>query len=1528
MDIAIVGMAGRFPRARTLEQFWQNLRDGVEAITVFSREELEAAGVDPALLADPRYVPAKGVLEDAELFDAAFFGLSPREAEVLDPQHRLFLECAWEALEHAGYDPDRCAGAIGVFASASMNTYLLHNLLANPRVVEAVGAYQTMLGNDKDFLPTRVSYKLNLRGPSVAVQTACSSSLVAVQLACQSLLGHQCDLALAGGVSVRSPRRAGYLYQEGMILSPDGHCRAFDARAQGTLVGEGVGLVVLKRLEDALADGDVIHAVIKGAAVNNDGRLKAGYTAPSGEGQAEVIALAQAMAGVDPATIAYVEAHGTGTPLGDPIEIAALTQAFRAGTDRRRFCAIGSVKTNIGHLDAAAGIAGLLKTVLALQHRALPPSLHFERPNPAIDFDATPFYVNRTLAPWPSDGAPRRAGVSSFGIGGTNAHVVLEEAPARPPSGPSGPWQLLVLSARTPSALETLTDRLAEHLRGHPDLALADVAWTLACGRRPFPHRRAVVCRDLDDAAEALEARDPRRVLGGVAPDRARPVVFMFSGQGTQYVGMGAELARHAPVFREAVDRCAALLRPHLGFDLREALYPDAGRTPATAHRLAQTAVAQPALFVVEWALAEWWRALGIEPEAMIGHSVGELVAACLAGTLTLEDALALVAARGRLMQARPPGVMLAVPLAEDALRPLLGPDLALAAVNAPALTVAAGPEAAVAELEQRLKAQGITGHRLHTSHAFHSAMMDPVAASFADEVRRVRLAPPRRPWVSNVTGTWITREEATDPTYWARHLRQTVRFGDGVRTLLEDPERVFLEVGPGPTLGRLVRQQLGRGADRPILASLPHAEDPRSDLAVALEALGRLWLAGAPVEWPGLWAGERRHRVVLPTYPFERQRYWVDPARPAAPREATSARLERRPDVADWTYVPSWRRTAPPAPDPRSTEDALWLLFVDEAGLGARLARGLDARGARVVEVRAADGFARVGERRWALDPGDRDHYDALLAEVIAAEGLPARVVHLWAVDAPDGADRLAAVERALARGFWSLLWLAQALAVHGGTTPLGLDVVSRGMQEVAGEPLRHPEHATLLGPCRVIPREHPSIRCRSIDLDAHAEGLEALGQALLAELTGADWDAVVAYRGGHRWVQGFEPVRLGPVAGRPALLRERGVYLITGGLGGIGLVLAEELARAARARLVLTGRRGLPDRAQWPAWLAAHDAQDRVSRGIRAVQALEALGAEVLVLEADVTDAAAMRAVVARALERFGALHGVIHAAGVPGGGIIALKTREAAAAVLAPKVTGTLVLEAALREVALDVLVLCSSIAAVAPPGGQVDYSAGNAFLDAYARARQGTARVVSVGWDTWQEVGMAVETAVPAALRAAREEALRQGIRPREGAELFRRLLARPMPHVVVSTRDLGARLGPPAVAPGPGAGRAGAVEPAPLATAPAVGLRADGDDGGAAPETAVQRAIAEIWQEVLGVERVGLADNFFDLGGHSLLATQVIARIEARLGVRLNRMDFMFQTLGQLAAACEERLTAAAPAVQARGRHDPAQGGRG
>jgi acyl transferase domain-containing protein/thioesterase domain-containing protein/aryl carrier-like protein len=1345
-SIAVVGMAGRFPGAPNVATFWQNVREGRESIRVFTDEELLAAGERPELLRDPAYVRSCGYLDNIDKFDAAFFGISPRDAAVFDPQHRLFLECASEAFEDAGYVGSKIEGPVAVFAASGASDYFTYNLVTNEEVLRSIGAWLLRhTGNDPNFLATRVSYELDLVGPSMNVQTACSSSLVAVHLACQSLLNGECDVALAGASTVY-PEQRGYLYRPGEILSPDGHCRAFDAQAGGTVMASAVGCVVLKRLSDAVKDGDCIHAVIRGSAINNDGSDKVGYLAPSVGGQARVISEALDLAGVVPEDVSYIEAHGTGTLIGDPIEIAALVQAFGPEV-RRQSCAIGSVKSNIGHAGEAAGICSLIKTVCALKHRELPATLHYETPNPQADLSNSPFFVNANLRPWSvAPGKTRIAGVTSLGAGGTNAHLILEEAPSRSVQTPreSGP-QLLLLSSRNNEALEVATRNLADHLRAHPKQPLGEVAFTLMSGREAFEVRRALVTSDAASAADLLEGGDPHRLLTGKAAREPTSTVFLFPGGGTQYAGMGAELYEKEPIYRAALDACLAVVKPQLKVGLHGLMFPPPDEAAKANKLLEAPSLALPALFAVEYALAMLLQSWGLEPDALIGHSAGEYAAACISGVLTMPDAISLVALRGRLFETLPRGAMLSVALPEEQVRPRLGKDLSLAAVNGPSLCVASGPADAIARLEAELTTDEIECSRVRIDVAAHSSMLEPILSEFERFCRTITFQKPRIPFVSNLSGTWITDQEAIDPAYWVRHLRNTVRFDQGARTLMAGGSRALLEVGPGRTLASLCRQQSGKAAV--VTTSLRHPSEATSDVAFLKEAVGRLWLAGIEIDPTRFCSPDSQRRVSLPTYPFERQRYWIDKGVQAAP----SSSLTRRPDLGQWFSAPSFLRSAPSESLPDEELRRPWLVLTDNSPLARCIVERLRRFGAPVSTVAAAAHFAERGELSFTIDPTRAADYSKLMEVLRRQNAVPAHVVHLWALaprpqrifNTSREAD-LAAWERGAVHNFYSLLFLSQALAFE--VEQVRLTAIGSAIEALPGEREVHPEKATLMGVCRVLPREMPGTSCSVLDVVVPRTGSNAeklLADRLLGELCGRKRDSLVILREGARWVQRFDPLALAPAPEARNWLRPGGVYLVTGGLGGIGLELMQHLARHGKARLVSVGRSSMPDEADWDRWLQGHGDEDGTSRRILKVRELRALGAEVMLASADITDREAMADVVREATRRFGRINGIFHCAGVLNDQLIALRAPETQSAVLSVKAKGALVLHSLFDDGDLDFLVNFSSVSSILGLPGQVDYTAANAFLDALAKAltaRGSRTRTVSINWNAWKEVGM--------------------------------------------------------------------------------------------------------------------------------------------------------------------------------------------
>lgn len=1533
--VAIVGMACRFPaRANTPEAFWHLLKSGKDAVTEIPVERWDPdAFYDPAPGAPGKMYTRYGCfLSEIDQFDAHFFGLSPREAQRMDPQQRLLVEVAWEALENAGLAVSELAGSqTGVFIGMMSNQEYAQLQSKQDDETYVDDPYYG-IGSAASIAAGRLSYIGDFRGPTLTVDTACSSSLVATHLACQSLRNRECNLALVGGVNA-------ILLPENMVnackmsmLAPDGRCKTFDAAADGFVLGEGCGMVVLKRLADAIADQDTVLAIIRGSAVNQDGRSN-GITAPSKLAQEAVIRKALLNAGVDALRLGYVEAHGSGTALGDPIEIEALSAALGEGRSQEQPLLVGSVKTNIGHLAGAAGIAGLIKAVLTLQHGEIPAHLHVTNLNPHVTWQEHPISIPMQTTPWHSPYQTRVAGISSFGWSGTNAHVILEESSIGEISEETRPWQLLLLSAKTGTALEQATDNLIAYAQNHPASSLVDIAYTLQYGRNRFEHRRTLLCRDREDAIATLTRRDPQRLsTSSEAADR-RSVAFLFPGLGEQYIGMARELYQVEPAFRETVDYCCAFVKNQLRVDLDEALYQKQqgngklsyngnghtngnGKHEGAGHsvldlpalhghggrkgngqnghgvqtafdRLKQTAMAQPIVFIIEYALAQVLLQWGLRPAAMLGYSLGEYVAACLAGVLSLEDALTLVTRRAQLIQEQPAGAMVAVMLSEAAIQPYLSEQVSLAAINSPQTCVLAGPSSEIERLEALWSEQDIASRRVETTHAFHSTMLDQARKKLTMLAQTLTLNPPAIAYLSNVTGTWITAEQATDPAYWARHMCQTVRFADGAERLLQDTEHVLLEVGLGQSLGSFVKQHPACTRERMqrVLSTLPSLHEKQSDYAFLLATLGKLWQIGVSIDWKGFSVHERRRRVALPTYPFERQSYWFerekrDYAIPGSLTRQHDDGLERKSDVADWFYLPLWKQavaqpTQPLVPDQKQC----WMLFVDECGIGARLAEELVRYGQDVVTVTPGSFFTVHGEHAFSLRPDVRADYHVLLKYLREQERQPERVVHLWMVTPDDIAE-----EHVLQRGFYSLLALVQALS-DLGPERCEISVISNDLHDVIGNERPCPEKAPIIGPCTVIPQEYPRITCRNIDIhlpDAQEQREGGRTRQLLETLLAQSGETMTALRGNWRWVQTFEPLRLQERAFQTACLRQDGVYLITGGLGGIGLTTAEYLARTVNAKLVLVGRSGLPPRAEWTRILEQQDTAPGVRRRIRKILDLEEQGAAVLVMQADVASEAQMQVVIQQAIAAFGALHGVFHAAGVPGMGLIQLKTPEQAAQVLLPKVQGTRVLGRVLHGLPLDFLVLFSSITSITGSPGQVDYCAANAFLDAYARRhRNEHGMTVAIDWSEWQwnvwEAGMDGYGDMGSFLKENRQ---RFGLTFEEGMEALKRALTGQKAQIIVSTQNF-----TNVVALSKSFTVAALLqEQRQEQQKKAVHLRPALQTSYVAPRNELERKIAALWGQLLGIEQVGINDNFFDLGGNSLLGVELINHTKKALNV--------------------------------------------
>lgn len=1528
LEIAVIGMAGRFPGAENIEQYWRNIAAGIESVRALRADELAAAGVSQEQLDNPDYVNSGAFLEDIEYFDAGLFGYAAKEAQLMDPQHRLFLETAWQALEHAGCAPDQFEGQIGVFAGASGSSYLVETVVNNAAALGNVSLQDLMYENTHDLLATRVSYKLNLRGPSIMLGTACSTSLVLMHYACQSLLAGDCDVALAGGARVSVPQKSIYAYAEGGILSRDGHCRTFDANASGTISSNGVGVVVLKRLEDALRDGDTVHAIIKGTAVNNDGAQKVGFTAPSVAGQAEVIKKAFAAADVEAESISYVEAHGTATHLGDPIELAGLSKAYRHFTQKTGFCAIGSVKANIGHADTAAGVAGVIKVVQMLKHAVLPPSVNFETPNPEIDFPSTPFYVSKHRQVW---AAPlRRAGVSAFGIGGTNAHAILEAAEPSGPGSASRPLQLLCFSGKTKAALEANIAQFRTWLENHDDSVLADAAYTLKTGRVSLEHRSALLCGDRADALAKLGQALPSshsRVLD-------RSLVFMFSGQGAQYHNMMRGLYQSEAVFRASVDASAAILLPLLGQDIRQIVFTEAQgdeqkgeqKEEAALALLQRTRYTQPALFVFEYALAQLLISWGLQAKASIGHSIGEYVAACLAGVFSLGDALKLIAARAAAMDAMPSGAMLAVGLSESEVEAYRVAGVSLAAVNAPKMVVLAGPHACIDQVQAALQqaAHGdIPSRRLHTSHAFHSEMMDACLEVFATAFDGITLNAPNSPFISSLTGDWITAQQATSPAYWLNQLRSPVRFADGIAKVLQDANSVLLEVGPGRSLAALVEQQIAPSQRAQVLSCVRDVKRPAADEAVLYGVLGQLWALGVRVNWRGFYQAEQRRKIVLPSYAFQRQRYWLEQV-VSAPKPELIKPNARKP-LAEWFHQHVWQQAALPRSSQTAQQGTAsrknWLVFEDEQGVSTALTASLQAAGQTIVQVKLGTGFRILDSktsRRLQVTAGQGADFKQLFAYLKQENLWPQHIVYCAAIQPLPKAD--APVDYG---HFESLLSIAREFSVLAGDAECQFALVANHLAEVCGSAI-DPAKALLSGACRVIPKEYMQIHCRAIDIVLPSKGMFGLvanlvsnfaakfdAAALVAELVLASAELqTVALRGRSRLVQSVQAVSL-PPADEVAVFRKQGVYLITGGFGGIGASIARHLASQFQARLILTSRGDVPAPSAWPAWLAGHDASNDKSQRIVLLQELIALGAQVEVISADVSDAAGMQAGLQRAERALGSVQGVIHSAGIADGALIQRRNAADSAKVFAAKVLGTQNLQRLFAQHALDCFILCSSLASEIAPVGQAAYCAANAYQDAFAQAQaaQGSqTRYLAIGWDSWQEVGMAVNS-----LGTDNLHYIRHGILPAEGVQALQLALASGLAHCYTSTRGLPL---PIEQTSSDAASDTDADSPSQMANmASQFHPRPDLSVVYLAPRNDIEACIRDIWQDKIGVAPLGVHDDFFELNGHSLMAVQIITEIKRKLKVSLPTGSiYDNSTIAQLAENLAARLPKS-PAVQ-------------
>ncbi|WNO11458.1 polyketide synthase [Teredinibacter sp. KSP-S5-2] len=1535
LDIAIIGMSGRFPGAETPDQLWENVISGVESVRSLTKEELLNAGISEAQLQDKNYIRSGAPLEDCDMFDPEFFNLTELEAQILDPQRRIFSEVCWEALESAGINPEKSDHCIGVYAGLGINMYLLNNLLTRQDVLSRAGDLQILHGNDKDYGPSHISYLLNLKGPAVSVQTACSSSLVAIHMARQAILTGECDVALAGGSSLNNPNYGGYIYQDGGILSKDGQCRPFDSEATGTVFGGGSGVVVLKRLEEALDDGDNILAVIKGSAINNDGSDKVGFAAPSISGQKEVIEQALASANIEPETIDYIEAHGTGTNLGDPIEIDAQSQIF----DSRYFseayknkkCYLGSLKANVGHLNAAAGVSGLIKTVKALQAKKIPQQINFTELNENIDLNNTPFSITKENIPWETEGHPRRAGVSSFGVGGTNAHIVLEEAPEVRPERSTNRLKIFPISAKNDKSLDTLAGKIqkfcSEKVLMGESFSSDNIAFTLQTGRKEFKQRAVVVASSLHELARKLENNDGAQMVYGRADDIAPKIAFMFSGQGSQYLDMAKGLYLMLPDFRRSIDYCLQQFSSHIGENLNELLMAD-----EETFDINQTLYSQPFLFSVEYSLAKQLIDWNIEPDAMIGHSIGEYVAATLAGVFSLEDAITVVSARSKLMQNLPSGSMMAVGTDLITVEKYLPHDCSIAAVNAPEKVVVAGESKIIKALEKVLSANDISCRILQTSHAYHSHMLDPILEEFAGVFARVSLNSPKRRFISNVTGSWAEAERVTAAGYWVKHLRQSVLFFDGI-SKLNDDSYYYLELGPGNTLSTFAREA---GISSSHIANcIRHPKEKKDDLENLLAAVAKYWTCGGELSWQtineSLGVSVDCRKIPLPTYAFNRHRVWIDSGvRP----ESFDLLNTKLPDMEDWFSIPSWKRTSDIELKPSSGRNIL--VIGDQLRLANKMCPVLSQNN-RVVLVQPAYQYKKHSSDLYSLYSANPEHLEMLFNEFKNSGWQPDLIVHFGLCSKHKNYDEGIGFFNAIQQnGFYSLLYLIQKMANFNYSHQIDLIAVGNGIHEVTGEDTIYPEKATVSGLFKVVQQEYTNINCRVVDTDipevlpadstlknivfslpvvrkaaSNTHPVMRWITTLVKEILSRHSNSTVSYRQGQRWIQGYEKAYLENTGIAQQRVKPGSTVLVTGGFLGLGMELTRHLVRKYKARLILLESAALPPEHLWNEWLAQHEGTDlpmeqsSFPRIMRETISLRKEGADILVLGTDTSSYAETKKSIERGEQIMGPISGILHAAGA-----YALNRsvfiRDAnmynSEYNFRSIAHSMYLLDMLFSERDLDFRLCLGSLGSILGGFGYNSYAGASAYMSALAAKRRKTSRPWQMqAWDSldieWQVEDLNVSDEFKDIMNNIIDRALPIALTLEEGLESFDRLFGiDDVSQVVISATDINERLNYWVKQDSLGKELDVVVE-SERTSRPDIGTRY------VEPRNQVEQKIARMWEETFGISGIGAFDNFYELGGNSLMATQLMSYIKKSLDVDLP-LNVLFEspTVAALAEA--------------------------
>jgi len=1478
LEIAIVGLSGKFPGAEDVSEFWNNIKNGKEGIRFFSEEELLQEGEDASLLANPSYVKANGYLENKEFFDSEFFNYRPDEAHLMDPQTRIFHEVVWEALENAGCDLSDNQKKVGLFAGASSNVnWEIYSQLANREgLVDNFSASQ--LSNAR-FMGTKISYFLNLKGPSVFVDTACSTSLVTIQMACRSLLLNECNVAVAGGVTITNRSKKGYVYREGMILSQDGHCRSFDAKASGTVGGEGAGVVVLKTLKNALKEGDHIWGLVIGAGINNDGNSKVGYTAPSIDGQTEAILIAQKWAKVEPESISLVEAHGTATKLGDPIEVEALNRAF--GKSSQKYCALGSVKSNIGHLDIAAGVAGFIKATMALKNKQLPPSINYTAPNPEINFDNSPFYINTELKDWDAPKYPRRAGVSSFGIGGTNVHLILEEAPEQESTSRGRDAQVLLFSAKTSQALQRYMKNFSRHLESNPETALADIAYTLQTGRSTFEYRKAIVCSDHQHAIELLKAEDG---ICSCPENIKNQIVFMFTGAGSQYVNMYRDLYIKEAVFSDEVDKCFEIAKKISGKDFKSIIYPNDSETD----KINEIENTQPALFILEYALAKLLVAWGIRPSQVIGHSFGEYVAACIADAISLEDALFLIIRRSELMYKAPAGGMMSITITEEELRYRLeqSPQVSLAAVNSSELCVVSGKMIAIVEFKDKMEREGYQCKVLQVMVAGHSYLMDSILRDFELTVSKVSFQRPLLPVFSNLYGREITYEEIVSPQYWSNQLRSTVQFAKGIESIFAKRKNVvFLEVGPSNVLSTFVRSNKFREKDHSVINLVRHPLETEDDQVFLFKGIAELWQRGIVPNWSAFYEKEHRRKIVLPTYSFEKIKF---PVNVDAAKMISNTYLQPREDMSEWFHVPAWETTPLCYPKDEESSHVRTIIFMDKFDIGKTLVSQLDTENKKVICVFQGSGFKQLSDSSYEISPSSESDFIRVIE--IAQINDRCRIIFGWCINKTASEQlTIEKLEESLSKGFFALLNLVKAIREASVTVPVELIALTNDLQGVLKADRTSPEKSILLGALRVIPKEYENIQCRSVDFVFNEKG-ETLTNLLVAEMRSCSADQFVAYRYESRFTQ---QIRQQPIVDSKMSFRENGVYLASGAAGSMSLTFVKKAIQQVKGiKLILLGTLDLPEKTNWKDWLSQNRASDNgIRKTIQDLLSIEKEGGTVHYLRVDLSDEHQLKQEILRVEEKTGKINGVIYSAEcVDTEGTIFEWTKNAGEKVFAAKLQGTIILNKVLQDHTLDFFVLNSSSDSLFAPIGKVASAAVNMFLDYFSvyNARVNGIATVSIGWNSLTDIDK-VGRGVGA------KAAFWDRLTPDEGFAVLLRAIRSSREVLLISKGNVSKLLT---------TGERAEVDPEKIQE------EVLGESG--TSTSIIQTRLLEFWVKFFGKSNISYDTNFFELGGDSLKALTLIGRIYKAFSIRLTVADFFkrptLRELGKYIGALQDKNT--------------------